>query len=343
MDRDIRDVTSSTNNTENKAATPFLSEAALRRIEALQDPPTESAAREANQVAENVIHIPKERTAAPPSPPPPGGKKPKRPLTFSERMSKATQFILLIVLIGMVCVLLYRVYDYYHMPAFKANETIEEAPEPSFPPNMPAVTTQEDKPEPTPTATPQQKLSANTVAKLTVDGVDVTDAAVLKHPTSDDYYLTHDEYDNYSIWGSYFVYHDWNMDSIDSLDKVTVIFGHSNGNSLYRKFSVLKNFKDAAFAQQHQYIYLTIQGITSRWKIFAVCDYPVENNYVIANPTDFFLDWEIQQMKAYSYNTYTTPVTSDDKIMILSTCTGNDNYDTRFIVCAKLDKADIYG
>ena len=42
-------------------------------------------------------------------------------------------------------------------------------------------------------------------------------------------------------------------------------------------------------------------------------------------------------MKAYSYNKYEVEVTPQDKILILSTCTGSDQYETRFIVCAVYD------
>lgn len=250
------------------------------------------------------------------------------------KMSGIRQFIqvaLIALIVILTAYLLYGMYDYYHEPAYTANAVIEELPTPTTSPDAegPEVIEQDEE-----ESLPSYK---NQVAILTVDGVDVTNEAVMQHPTEDEYYLYKDENGKYSIWGSYFVYHDWNMQSIETLDKVTVIFGHSNGNSLYRKFSVLKHFKDAEFAQQHQYIYLTIGEEKSRWKIFAAADYPVENNYVQANPSDEFLQWEIDQMKAYSYNHYQVDVTADDKILILSTCTGSDAYETRFIVCAVYD------
>ena len=242
------------------------------------------------------------------------------------------QIALIILIVALSTYLLFSLYDYYHEPAYTANEVIEELPEPT---EAPEPTTQETNQE----QQDQKELPnyKNQVAILTVDGVDVMNEAVMQHPTEDEYYLYNNENGKYSIWGSYFVYHDWNMQSIESLDKVTVIFGHSNGNSLYRKFSVLKHFKDADFARQHQYIYLTIGEEKSRWKIFAAADYPVANNYVQANPSDEFLQWEIDQMKAYSYNHYQVNVSAKDKILILSTCTGSDAYETRFIVCAVYD------
>lgn len=237
---------------------------------------------------------------------------------------------LITLIVVLTAYLIWSLYDFYHEPEFTSNEVIAELPEPTpspIPGNATDVEPEEEK-------LPDYE---NQVAILTVDGVDITNEAVMQHPTEDEYYLYKDENGNYSIWGSYYVYHDWNMQSLDTLDKVTVIFGHSNGNSLYRKFSVLKHLKDADFARQHQYIYLTIDGVKSRWKIWAAADYPVANNYVQANPSDEFLQWEIDQMKAYSYNKYEVEVTPQDKILILSTCTGSDQYETRFIVCAVYD------
>lgn len=258
----------------------------------------------------------------------------KTPEQEKARNSKVHAFIqiaLIILVIALSTYLLFSLYDYYHEPAYTANEVIEELPEPTA---TPEPTTQSEQQVQQEKELPNYK---NQVGILTVDGVDVTNEAVMQHPTEDEYYLYKNESGKYSIWGSYFVYHDWNMQSIESLDKVTVIFGHSNGNSLYRKFSVLKHFKDAEFAKQHQYIYLTIGGEKSRWKIFAAADYPIANNYVQANPSDEFLQWEIDQMKAYSYNHYQADVSAEDKILILSTCTGSDAYETRFIVCAVYD------
>lgn len=246
---------------------------------------------------------------------------------FSIRVFFQTALVTLVVILSLY--LVYGVYDYYHEPQYQANEVIEELPTPS--------SIEETHEQGDDDLEKDQPYYENQVGYLTVDGVDVTNEPIMQHPTEDEYYLYKNEEGKYSIWGSYYVYHDWNMSSIADLDKVTVIFGHSNGNSLYRKFSVLKNFKDADFARQHQYIYMTIGEEKSRWKIFAVADYPVENNYVQVNPSDEFLEWEIEQMKSYSYNQYQVEVTPDDKILILSTCTGSNQYDTRFIVCAVYD------
>lgn len=240
--------------------------------------------------------------------------------------------LLIIFIVALVAYIAWRAYDYYHIPAYETG-VIEDVDEPIPTPTPTPASDDEEEPEPT----TEPEYSSNTVGYLTVPGVDVTDDPVLQHPTIDDYYLTHDEYDQKSIWGAYFVPSEWNMSSIEDLYRVTVIFGHSNGNSLYRKFSVLKHFRDVNFASEHRYIYLTIGDEQSRWKIFAAADYPVDPSYTIANPDDDYFLTEIQRMKDLSYNQYNVEVGVNDKILILSTCTGEDAYETRFILCAKLD------
>lgn len=240
--------------------------------------------------------------------------------------------ILVIVMISIIGYIGWKAYDYYHIPAYETGEISDDVTLPEETP--PPLVLNEEQND---TEEGEQPYSENTVGYLTVPGVDITNEPVLQHPTDDNFYLNHDEYDNYSIWGSYFVSNLWNYESVEKMYPVSIIFGHSNGNSLHKKFSVLKKFKDVSFAREHRYIYLTLGEEQSRWKIFAVADYPVEPTYVIANPDEDYFRAEIENMKALSYNKYDTSVDVGDKILILSTCSGDNDYSTRFIVCAKLD------
>lgn len=246
--------------------------------------------------------------------------------------------VICIVLIAMIGYIGWKAYDYYHIPAYETGDISDDVEEPVSTPSIliPSSNSSESDSEPEPTQKPA--YSKNTVGYLTVPGVDVTDEPILQHPTDDDYYLTHNEFDRESIWGAYFVPSEWNVSNVDDMYRVTVIFGHSNGNSMHKKFSVLKYFRDVNFAKEHRYIYLTLGEQQTRWKIFAVADYPIDPSYTIANPDDSYFLTEIASMKAYSYNQYATEVGLNDKVLILSTCSGSDNYDTRFIVCAKLDE-----
>lgn len=177
-------------------------------------------------------------------------------------------------------------------------------------------------------------LSSNAVGWLRIPNADI-DNAVLQ--TNDNqYYLEHDEYDNYSIWGCYFFSCD-NIVDTTNLDRVTLIFGHSNGNAQHLKFSTLKKYKDVNFAQENQFIELWFGDTKTIWQIFSACDYPVSEHTVMnPNPNDTAFMDQVNRLKDLSYNEYKETVSKDDKLLFLVTCSGNDTYDYRFVVAAKL-------
>lgn len=169
---------------------------------------------------------------------------------------------------------------------------------------------------------------------LTVDGLDINDPVM--QWTDNDYYLTRNELGKKDKWGCYFFSANNNVSSINTLDRKTVIFGHSNGNSTHYKFSTLKKYKDKDFASTYRYLHLTINGEESNWEIFAVCDYPIDSSDLLnMNPTDADYKDEILRLKKLSYNQYEVGIQYTDKVLYLITCTGHNEYDTRFIVAAK--------
>ena len=146
--------------------------------------------------------------------------------------------VICIVLIAMIGYIGWKAYDYYHIPAYETGDISDDVEEPVSTPSIliPSSNSSESDSEPEPT--PKPAYSKNTVGYLTVPGVDVTDEPILQHPTDDDYYLTHNEFDRESIWGAYFVPSEWNVSNVDDMYRVTVIFGHSNGNSMHKKFKI---------------------------------------------------------------------------------------------------------
>lgn len=178
-------------------------------------------------------------------------------------------------------------------------------------------------------------LPNDLAAWLNVDGVDINDP-VMQY-TDNDFYLDHNELKQPDKWGCYYFSSNNNVSSIDELDRITIIFGHSNGNSKHFKFSVLKSFKDVDFANKNRYMYLTINGETSKWQIFSECEFPTSKvNILDVNPTDEDYRKDILLMEELSYNAYPQDVRYGDKILVLCTCTGDKKYDTRYCVCAKL-------
>lgn len=220
------------------------------------------------------------------------------------------------------------VYDHYHEDSYETGTVI-----PTEPVEEGGIQDDSNMVSPLDESNQNKALSQNAIGWLKITDADIDDP--VQQTTDNEFYLTHDEYDQYSIWGAYFFSCDNNVVE-DALDKVTLIFGHSNGNSQHLKFSTLKKFKDISFAQKHQYIDLWIGESKTVWQIFAVCDYPVgEHTIMNVNPNDEDMKNEIALMKQLSYNQYDVDVGTNDKILVLATCSGDDNYDYRFLVCAK--------
>jgi len=185
---------------------------------------------------------------------------------------------------------------------------------------------------------PQQHIGVvptNTKAWLTVDGVDIHDPVM--QANDNNFYLNHNELGVEDKWGCYYFTANNNVSSIQDFDRKTLIFGHSNGNATHYKFSTLKKFKDKKFAEKNQFVHLTVNGVTTKWQIFAECDFPIEpEKFMDINPTDLDFKDEILKMKELSYNKYDTTIQFGDKVLYLVTCTGQKHYDTRYVLCAKL-------
>lgn len=240
-------------------------------------------------------------------------------------MKKVLIALLLIIFLISAGISIYMLYDYYHGASYTTGTVAAATPAP----------TPEQTPQPT--QTPEQAykdLSPNAVGWLKIPAADIDDPVM--QTDDNEFYLDHNEQDEYDIWGSFFFSCDNSIDP-ENLDRMTLIFGHANGNATHLKFSTLKRFKDVDFASQNQFIELSFGDTTTRWQIFSECEFPVSQQTIMnVNPDDPTWENEITLMQQLSYNHYDVDVTKDDKILILATCTGIDNYDYRYLVCAKL-------
>lgn len=231
------------------------------------------------------------------------------------------------VLIAFCGVLCCAAYDYYAPRAYTPTEiaplqSIEHTARAREPPIL------QDKPA------PQTPYSKNKVGWLTVSGLEV-DEPVLQG-SDNSFYLTHDAFDAYNAYGACFAMADCSLASVDTLNRVTVLFGHSAGNSEKDGFARLKKLRDADIAAESRVIELELtDGTLTQWEIFAAGDYPIAQDYLIAEPSDAYFLWEVDEMQHRSYNAYTgMDIAAQDKVLILSTCTLNE--DMRYIVCARL-------
>lgn len=148
-----------------------------------------------------------------------------------------------------------------------------------------------------------------------------------------DYYLSHafDKSNNNAGW----VFLDYRNNS-DFSDKNNIIYAHARrDNSM---FGSLRNvLKKGWYSNKDNHIIkLSIANENTMWQIFSVYKIPVETYYITTQFTTS------SQYKAFletitkrSIHQFNTTVDSSDKILTLSTCSGEDD---RIVVHAKLIK-----
>lgn len=183
--------------------------------------------------------------------------------------------------------------------------------------------------------------NGDTAGWLYIPNTEIDDCVL--QTTDNDYYLRLTEDKEYSIFGCYFADFRCSLDlGREYLSKNTIIYGHSDykDNPEGKKFSQLFHYaKDIDFVRNNPYIYFSTNTEDLVWQVFAVFYTDVNFNYIQANPSDEEFMKIVEEAKAKSEYIIDVPVTKDDKILTLSTCTGlfkqpKENY--RMAVMAKL-------
>ncbi|MFR8075282.1 MAG: class B sortase [Lachnospiraceae bacterium] len=179
-----------------------------------------------------------------------------------------------------------------------------------------------------------QLLSVNSdiVGWLRIRALDISYPVV--QGKDNDYYLhrTFEKTDNFA--GCLFV-NSYNMG--DFTDQNTIIYGHNMKNG--SMFGKLKNFSDPEVFKKSRYFWIFTPDFIYQYRIFSASVVDKTGlTYQIS-----FTDDEFDQFisRAYSnsvVDNQDVTVTKEDRIVTLSTCTGDDS--TRFVVMGKL--AQIY-
>ena len=178
------------------------------------------------------------------------------------------------------------------------------------------------------------KKNNETVAWLKVNNTKVN-YSVLKH-TDNEYYLKHDfnKRSNYNGW----IYADYRA-NFTYFGTNTIIYGHNLTNRTMFG-SLIWCLKDSWYKEtENQYIKLSTPTSNTVWKIFSIYSITPEIYYL---KTYFETDEEHQKFietltKRSIYN-FNEEVTSEDKILTLSTC--SDDGTKRVVIHAKMIKAE---
>lgn len=179
------------------------------------------------------------------------------------------------------------------------------------------------------------KENKDIYAWIYVPDTDV-DYPVLRHPTDNSYYLNRNIDGTEGFPGCIYS-EDYN--AMDFSDIHTVLYGHNlkDGTML----TSLHNFEDPALMEEDHYIFIYTENVAFAYQIFAAYEYGkvhlLDNfDYSNKNVYENFLR-SIYATKGQGANIRTDiPVTTEDRILTLSTCTADHNSELRFLVTGVL-------
>ena len=183
-----------------------------------------------------------------------------------------------------------------------------------------------------------KSINSDTVGWLTVNNTNV-DYPVVK-AADNDYYLKRSFYKK--INGAGWIYMDY-RNSIDELDNNTVIYGHNMRGTSKLMFTTLeKNAKTEKWYTnpKNQIISFDTLNASMNWQIFSIYvaepDTNVDNYTRTTFSTEKIFQEFLDLQKSKSIYNFNVDVTSQDKILTLTTCTEKGT--KRLVVHAKLIK-----
>ena len=252
--------------------------------------------------------------------------------------------ILMICLLGYVCWFLYNVYssgtEYDNMKstisieATEATETTEAATygdTPDAPLDNVAPEEVHDTINGEINFTELWEINTDLYAWIRIPDT-MIDYPIAQYQGDDDsYYLSHNMYKESAFAGCIYTE---KANSKDFDDPNTILYGHNMLNgSMFRE---LHNFRDETFFNENQYIYIYLPDRTLTYQIFSAYEYDDRH---ILNSFDFtdkkvfqeYLDYAQNPVSSMMYNKRDLNVTTDDKIITLSTCLG-DIKTSRYLV-----------
>lgn len=174
------------------------------------------------------------------------------------------------------------------------------------------------------------KINADIYAWIYIPDTNV-DYPVLQHPTDNSYYLERNMDGSKGYPGCIYTE---NYNTKDFQDPSTVLYGHNMMNGTM--FAGLHQFADEEYLLQHPYVYIYTPERLLVYEIFSSHEYTNEHLLKSKDMTSEgvfrnFLDEITQQQSMSHYVKSGVEVTTDDKIITLSTCVKN-KADKRYLV-----------
>lgn len=150
---------------------------------------------------------------------------------------------------------------------------------------------------------------------------------------NNDYYLKYNLYKEKDKNG--WIFMDFRNSTTSVLSKNTIIYGHNMYYSGVMFGTLHKAYQKAWYTKpENQEITFNTLYSNMKFKIFSIYKIPKTSDYLITdfNSDDDFLEY-VKMVKDRSINNFNIEVNANDKILTLSTCTGNNS---RLVIHAKL-------
>ncbi len=241
--------------------------------------------------------------------------------------------VLMIALLGYVCWFLYNVYtsgtEYENMMPTQATHT-SQATETATYGDTPDAPLDNIAPEEVHDAingeinfTELWEINTDLYAWIRIPNTMIDYPVAQYQGDNDTYYLNHNMYKESAFAGCIYTE---KANSKEFDDPNTILYGHNMLNgSMFRD---LHKFREEAFFNENKYIYVYLPDRTLTYEIFSAYEYDdrhILHSFDFSDEKVFqeYLDYAQNPVSSMMYNTRNLNVTSEDKIITLSTCLGN--------------------
>ena len=253
--------------------------------------------------------------------------------------------ILTIVLIVAICIFCYAAFNLYHIYTEykKGTDEYNSISEMAVTERDPDQVEEMNQPDEQPVAPVSvdfdslRSINEDVIGWIYVEALDGVSYPVVKGTDNDQYlHMTYEK--NYNFAGTIFIDYE---NKADFSDCNTLVYGHNMKNGTM--FGQLKNFsKDDSAYNKSKYFWIFTPEKTYRYEIISAYTTAVNSDTytLFKGPGQEFVDY-MNKIVSYS-DVKTTPgeLGVDDKIVTLSTCTGNES--TRYVVQGKrVDTLDV--
>lgn len=259
-----------------------------------------------------------------------------------KKKKKAGDVVLTIVLIAAICVFCYAAYNLYHIyTEYKKGSdeynSIAQMAVTERDPDQDAEEAETAGPAGSTLRPPLdidfeslRKINTDVIGWIYVEALDGVSYPVVKGKDNEEYlHMTYEK--NYNFAGTIFIDYE---NKPDFSDCNTLVYGHNMKNETM--FGQLKNFsKDDSAYNKSKYFWIFTPEKIYRYEIISAYTTAVDSDTytLFKGPGQEFVDY-MNKIVSYS-DIKTTPgeLSVEDKIVTLSTCTGNES--TRYVVQGK--------